>query len=195
MTENEYTSIKIPKKVYDDIERAVVLLYKELRVKNFPIDPWQIAKEKGFCVVPYSRLTPTIREEFLKLKLNGASYWNQDKKKYFIYYNDAPVIKFQRFTIMHEIGHILLEHKGESELANRMANYFAAYSLAPSLLIARYDCEDVVDLMDKFNISQQCADICFGRYLNWQRFGGELKDYEIELLDLTNWKFTQKESA
>lgn len=187
MIDSEYTTIKVPSKIYRDIERKVVSLYKELYICAIPIDPWDIARRKGYKVVPYSRAG---REKVACLKKceidGGASYWNEKEKRYYIIYNDTNHASksFQKFTIMHEIGHIVLGHKEDSELAERLANYFAAYALAPSPLIYKYGCEDKEDLMTIFQVSDQCANICFGRYLNWQNYGGELKNYEIELLNL-----------
>ena len=40
-----------------------------------------------------------------------------------------------RFTIMHEIGHIVLDHTEHSDLAESEANFFAKYALAPPPLV------------------------------------------------------------
>lgn len=185
MITSEYTAIKVPAKEYSYTENKVVQLYKELNIRSIPINPWDIAKRKGYEVIPFSKAKNQVTALFYKCEVNGgASYWNATKQKYVIYYNDDKNLTFQKFTIMHEIGHIILGHKEDSELAERMANYFAAYSLAPSPLIAKYSCEDKTDLMNIFEVSDQCANICFGRYLNWQNYGGDLKDYEEELLHL-----------
>ena len=87
---------------------------------------------------------------------------------------------------MHEIGHIDLGHKGESDLARKMADFYAGYALAPSPLIGRYaNFEENFDIVSTFWVSPECAEICKNRYQNWLQYGGrELKDYEIELINL-----------
>ncbi len=187
MMDSEYTTIKVPNAIYRDIERDVVSLYKELHICTIPINPWDIARRKGYKIVPYSHVG---REKVACLKRcgieGGASYLDKKENSRYIIYNDTYLASksFQKFTIMHELGHIVLGHKEDSELAERLANYFAAYALAPSPLIYKYCCEDKEDLMTIFQVSEPCANICFGRYLKWQTYGGKLKDYEIELLDL-----------
>ncbi len=87
--------------------------------------------------------------------------------------------------ITHEIGHILLGHKQESDLARIQANYFAAYALAPSPIIHLYDIEDYVELAEIFNISKECAMLCASRYNNWLQYGNkEYLPYENRLIQL-----------
>lgn len=40
----------LPRSIYEKIENAVVELFKELGVNEFPIDPFDIAKKKGVRV-------------------------------------------------------------------------------------------------------------------------------------------------
>ena len=74
-------------------------------------------------------------------------------------------------------------HKGESELARRIADYYAAYLLAPTPWIARAGCEDYEDVAKTFFISEPCAMRCFNRYENWQRIK-YAKSYEKNLMEL-----------
>ena len=182
--DEEYGSLRIPSRVYTHIEETVADLYVELNICKSPINPWSIAKRKGYIVVPYSKLKYNVVMGLRKKDLKGISFFNQTKGCFIIYYDNAYSFAIQRFTIMHEIGHILLGRKGESELANQMANYFAAYALVPSPLIDCYKCEDFIDVEAAFMVSPPCAERCFNRYLNRKEYGGKLKKYEIKLLDL-----------
>lgn len=47
---------------YDRIESAIVDLYAELNIKEFPIDPFYIARQKGYQVIPYSKMTEETRD-------------------------------------------------------------------------------------------------------------------------------------
>ena len=38
-------------------------------------------------------------------------------------------------TIMHEIGHIVLDHSEDSELAEKEVKFFAKYALVPPVLV------------------------------------------------------------
>ena len=76
-----------------------------------------------------------------------------------------------RFTIMHELGHIFLDHSEHSELAESEANYFARYSLAPPPLIHMLGIEDYIELSERFNLSKECAFHAMRSYQKWLHFG------------------------
>ena len=181
---DELYDVSLPKRVYDVIETAVVGMYKELGIKNVPIKPIEIAERKGYILKNYSELSPAARIELKTKDRDGVSFYNQELGAFIICYDDVKSYYRKRFTIMHEIGHIVLGHKQESELARKMADYFAAYSLAPSPLIHEYRCEDYMDISNVFDVSPDSAGYSFQRYENWLQYGGDLKLYEIELLNL-----------
>ncbi len=118
------------------------------------------------------------------MDLDGFSFIDSENGRRIICYDDSRNEARIRFTIMHEIGHILLQHREESDLARKMADYFAAYSLAPSPLMDHYHCDDYIDVIDTFDVSQDCAFYCFQRFNNWLHYGGGIKPYEKDLLYL-----------
>ena len=164
---------KIPKKLYRKIEDDVTNLYIELGL-TVPIDPFEIAQRLGYVVIRLSEIE--FPDELLAVldskegeRKDGLSYFDVTQNRYVILVNDIGV-KYEernRFTVMHEIGHIRLGHKTNSLLAEMMANHYAAYALAPSVLIDYYDCDDFVDVMNIFEVSDICAYHCFRRYCNW----------------------------
>lgn len=185
MSENEeYTIVRLPSKVYNKIEKAVVALYKKLNITKVPIKPFVIASQLEFIVKKYSSLPRDVQIELKIREKEGLSHYDPDLGTFVIYYDDSISFARVRFTIMHEIGHILLGHREESELAKKMADYFAAYALAPSPLMDYYECEDYMDVANKFDVSQECADICFQRLTNWSCYSGKMKTYESELIGL-----------
>ena len=184
MTEVEFVPVKLPSRVYDNIEKAVVNLFKELKITKVPIDPFDIARRKGYVLRQYSTLPRDLQIRLREKELEAVNYFDPDARTFVICYDDAIQLLRVRFTLMHEIGHITLGHREESELAKKMADYFAAYALAPSPLMGSYNCDDFMDVADTFDISQTCADICFQRFVNWVNYSGDLKMYENELLCL-----------
>lgn len=116
---------------------------------------------------------------------DAFSFFSPKDKTYIIAYDVEKSLLRLRFTLMHEIGHIELGHKCESNLARRMADYYAGYALALSPLIYKFASENVTDITSVFWVSTNCADICSKRYNNWMRYGGKyLKDYENDLINL-----------
>jgi len=86
---------------------------------------------------------------------------------------------------MHEVGHIVLDHTEESELAEAEANFFAKYALAPPVLIHNSGLREPGEIADFFDISYQAATYALSFYRKWLQYGGQYyKDYEIMICDL-----------
>ena len=180
--EEELTDIKLPKKVYTMIEKAVTKLFLELNIGKYPIDPFEIIIRKGYVLRTYSELSDQKRQALRSKDLDATSFYDPNLKTFVIYYDETQTIERIRFTLMHEVGHIALGHKEESDLAKKMADYFAAYSLAPSPIIMKYHCEDYLEVADIFVISTESAYYTFQRYNNWYEYGGRIKAYEEALI-------------
>ena len=136
--DNDYVDIKLPKKVYTKIETAVVKLFIMLKIDTYPIDPFDIIQKLGFVLRKYSEMSTYEQIKLRSRDLDATSCFDPELQTFVISYDDTKYPRRIRFTLMHEVGHIVLDHKEESELAKRMANYFAAYALAPSPIIHAY---------------------------------------------------------
>lgn len=178
MSDYNPCSLLIPK-VYRKIEMTVVNMLLKLDIRTVPIDPFLIVKKMGYILKPVSS-DVELKQHFQDYGGSGCCCRNKNGV-YYIVFNDKEIIGRQRFTVMHEIGHILLGHKEKSDLAEQEANCFASYALAPSPLIAKYGCDDYIDIANKFNVTPECAINIVPRYRKWMYDGGN-KDYEKELL-------------
>lgn len=172
---------------YEQIERKVVELFSKLNVSKAPIDVFEIVKALGIKLVKYSEIQGAS-EQKMAISKDGFCFEfevSENESYWVIAYNDKMPPKRIRFTIMHEVGHIVLDHSEHSELAESEANYFAKYSLAPPPLIHKFDPEDYVEVADIFDISNECAMYALSSYNKWLRYGKEyFLDYEIKLLSL-----------
>lgn len=178
----------LPKKLYDQIEEDVVKLHIELEL-SIPIKPSEVAKKLGYIVHKFSEI---FSEENNLLELrsgndgsrrDGLSYYDPAVQTYVIWVNDIDSIyeEHDEFTIMHEIGHIRMGHMGDSQLAEMVANYYAAYALVPSPLPSMYKCSSFIDIANTFEVSIDCAYNCARRCVNWAHYSGAYKQYEKEL--------------
>lgn len=183
------TNIKLSPNRYEEIDREVCAFFKRVKIKKFPIDCFDICNQLNIKVITYSQLEEINREMLLENAgqdgfhvLVEVSKGNYEK---WIIYNDDMNCKRIRFTIMHEIGHIILDHKEYSELAEKEANHFAAYALAPPPLVHFFEIEDFSELAIVFDVSERFAFYAMNRYNNWFRFGSiRYLSYEEELIDL-----------
>lgn len=169
---------------YEEIKSIVVATFEKYGMSEIPIDCFELARRMGIIIIPFSKLTQEqlnnigfCEGEAIMFCLNQNTY---------IFYNDIDNnISRQRFSIFHEIGHYVLGHKCESELAKSEADFFARYAIAPIPLVWRLECFDVVDIKNTFNTSFECATIIKTNYDNWINYGGQtLKAFEEKLIDI-----------
>lgn len=157
-------------------EADIVLL--TIGQNSFPINIKK-AIEKGIknyniTIVKYSDLTSY---DLSQSNLLGNSY--EENGKYYIEYNDKLSSEGRRrFTICHELGHILLEHDltlKNDKVQEREADIFAAELLMPEAIIQEvvkrgYSIRNQNRLENVFKASTQAYDIRlkeFGRYPDW----------------------------
>ena len=133
---------------YERIKKAIGDVYEENAdfLNNIPIDIFGLAHRMGFRLIKASdKLKSGIKKvkEFQELNkekdIYGYTFFDENKMEYVIYYDDVNAgLNKQRFSVAHEIGHIVLGHVDNgvenSEKAEREANYFAGYLLCPDCL-------------------------------------------------------------
>lgn len=171
---------------------------------TYPLKLTEIIKNIGITLVPYSRLSDY---EVLKLKeltngklKDGLSFLGEKNgvDSFYIYYNDKiKSVGRIRFTLAHELGHIVLKHTQESELAETEAHCFAGYLLAPPELIHLLRPDDYIDVREAFLLSTDCASNACNRYTTWLKKqcsnNFEYSDYEIKMMDKFSYCFKNEE--
>ncbi len=183
MDNNELVNIKLPQRIYTDIEHKALALYIECSITSTPIDPFKIIQQKGWIIKSVEGLSCVLGECGADESSDGYSCYDPERRTYIIAYDPGKPIARIRFTLMHEIGHIDMGHFQESDLAKKIADAYASYVLAPSPLIYALKCEDYIDVANCFNVSLECAYYCFQRYLNWYNFSGNIKTHEQMIME------------
>lgn len=184
MQEQDYLdSLCLPRSLYSEIENDVAELFTQQGIRSYPVDPMKIAVSLGYHLISFDKINDEAKKMLVSKGVDGISYYVPDKRTYVIYYKPDKNNERLRFTIGHEIGHIRMGHKCESNLAQRVANYYSAYLLAPTPWISFADCDDYKDISRNFCVSDSCANICFNRYAKWRKIT-HLKRYELKLLKL-----------
>lgn len=171
---------------YEFIKGEVVALFERYDIRCIPINGFELAYKMGIALIPYSALTEKQQSAAMRISTDGF-YMEDPSGCDIIYYNDDNVISYERMnmTILHEIGHCVLDHTGESDEEETEAGFFAKYAAAPPPLIHRIKPETPEEIADAFNISYEAACNAMGYYQKWLAFGGkDYKEYEIRLLRL-----------
>lgn len=159
--------------------RASTMAYRTLttlHISALPVDPMQILSFcKNVVVRTYEEITPmfsmadvdyfrwmhmdnrdavTIRQEF-----------PDGRAVYEVMYDHRTYGPRQRFTMAHELGHIILKHRMEEEWEEREADYFASQLLAPRPLFVPMkevgiNVSDPSVISDIFSISKSAGEMC-----------------------------------
>ncbi len=171
---------------YEFIKGEVVTLFERYDVRGIPISGFELAYKMGITLIPYSALTEKQQSAAMKVSTNGF-YVEDQLGNDLIYYNDDDGISYERtnMTILHEIGHCVLDHTGESDEEEAEAGFFAKYAAAPPPLIHRIKPETPEEIANVFNISYEAACYAMEYYQKWLVYGNkDYIEYEVRLLNL-----------
>ena len=160
MKKKDYIDFEFIKEIAEDT-------IEDIGMDSFPIDVFKLAELLKIPLIKYSEFPLKERKILLKKSEDGFSF--PTESGYVIHYNDSQHATRQRFTILHEIGHIQLEHHGDSskseEQKEQEANYFARCLIAPLAIIHLIGVRSPQDIAEIFKISWDCAECIFQTYL------------------------------
>lgn len=107
----------------------------------------QMAARFSLTVKDYKEIAPS---EY------GFTMTNSNKS--YILYNDEKGYLTNRFTIAHELGHIMLNHSVDDSIARREANCFARNLLCPIPMIDTLNLKCIYDYVNWFHVSDLMAE-------------------------------------
>ncbi len=167
----------------EEIKKIVVDTFVRLNIRCVPISGFEIATKLNVTIIPYSYFTEEIKRLMLLKSEDG--FCGKKNGEWFIWYNDSKNYGRVNNTLMHEIGHIVLDHSQESDLAEAEANFFAKYALAPPVLIHKLNLKNEYEVYEMFDISLEASKYAYSYYLKWLAYGEkDYTDYELKLLQL-----------
>lgn len=175
---------KLSNNRYEEIKKIVVELFIKYNVKCIPINGFELASKMGIKIIPYS----SYPEKAQKLMMKGSKdgfFVEKTEGAFYIYYNDTMNYGRVNNTILHEIGHIVLDHTEESDLAEAEVNFFAKYALVPPVLVHKLEIDSPDRIAELFDVSIQASFYAFNYYKKWLKYGSQnYTDYEMKLIDL-----------
>lgn len=169
----------------EDIKKIIVNLYEKYNINSVPISGFEIANKMGISVIPYSSKNEQTQEMCYKESEDGFSIFKNGK--WHIFYNDKKKYGRINNTLLHEIGHVVLDHTEDSELAEKEVNFFAKYALVPPVLVHKLRVSTPEEICRIFDVSYEAACYALEYYNKWLLYGGKtFKPYEEQLLILFN---------
>lgn len=176
--ENPHTYLSVNK--YYKISHLSRDFLLKNKITELPVNLNSLVKNNGWHVLSYTKLKQADKDEsFDGLIKNNLGFTQKiNSGEYYIFYDDTCSLELQRFTIAHEIGHIVLDHFN-FPIINREqeANMFATRILMPMCVL--YEC--------KIKSPEQLSKMCFVT-LTTAQFRFE----RLQLLKLRNKFYTDE---
>lgn len=134
-------------------------------VRELPVPVTKICRKIGI---------PVKYDPELKNEVNSGKSTIIDGNPFILIAPDCPERR-RRFTIAHELGHIILGHVGEAQLINRepnsgdnpaeqAANVFASRLLAPACVLWGCGVRSAEEISELCDISMAAAEFRYERY-------------------------------
>ena len=179
---------------YDFVKKTVNDLYIALNLGKYPIEIKSVIKS----IPNYKIRVISYSEHMTKYSLSedevishfgseeGCTIYNVKKDKYLIFYNDLDgYYKVEgriRWTLSHELGHILLSHHKlskntklfrnnlsdvEYDWMEKEANRFASILLSNPIILYKLNIKDTKDIQNICAISNEASSYRYSDYLKW----------------------------
>lgn len=161
---------------YSWVMNHVTAFFLQEKVTDFPIDPFTIIKRNKWGLLTYTELAEqhgVSVEDVINAFQSDDGYTTYDGMNYCIAYNDTIRHPGRiRFTLMHEIGHIYLNHledfnetilrrstltETKYKILEDEANAFSRNTLAPVVVVNHLNITTIKDLVNHFQITPRAA--------------------------------------
>lgn len=164
------------------IETAILKVFSECNVDSFPISCKKLLHYYGYSCIPYDSLSPQKKEACFAISDDAFCL------KHKIFYNNKALALRIRFSLMHELGHICLNHtkvSNETIDPESEANLFASLILAPRMAIHYSRCRTAEDISQAFKLTLEASNYALMDYYHW--YDHTLK-FKMSALDKAMYK-------
>ncbi len=177
---------------YDEIRSIVADLIEDWDISVYPLSVWQLVHRMGIQLIPYSELPEQLRTKVITYWPDAITIYPADfnPARTFILYNENLERERIRFTVAHELAHLILMHPSTGkEQYEHEADIFANYLLAPTPLVLRDSDLDIETIHDDFQVSYSCAWSIKDRAEKRRSFGSkDYTEYELRILAFCSMK-------
>lgn len=139
----------------------------EFKEFSFPVSIFQVLRKmKSVHLRSYSEVAQRLGITFYEYRSivssdYGYSVKDDKKTRFDVFYNDTKDFVVQRFTLAHELGHIVLSHRKDEWVENSEANCFARNFLCPIPAVMELCLKGPYEYCSIFNVSDMMANIAF----------------------------------
>lgn len=170
---------------YETIKKEVANFLEDWEIHKYPINPFYIFKKVGIPVKTYGELPDGERQAAFSRSEDAFTKFEGSLIPT-VYYNEKKSYCRIRFSLFHELGHIVLWHSGCDEKKEEYeANFFAGYIIAPiPLVINNCSSLDIEFISNIFEISYSSAKVVHDHAVNRILCGKVCEEYEYRILDL-----------
>lgn len=158
------------------IYKQILDIYVEHCICLFPIDCFDLLERYGFTLKTYKQIEQDNIELFEVIKKYSDDAFRYCKT---IYYNSSQNPNRIRFSLMHELGHYILKHTGQTQENEDEADFFASNILAPRAIMCNLNCNNAEDVHTVFEISYAAANRAWYDCRNrvWNRYDQAIKEH------------------
>ncbi|MBO5060276.1 MAG: ImmA/IrrE family metallo-endopeptidase [Clostridia bacterium] len=149
---------------YKQSRNAAWQILIDYNIRSLPVKVSSICRDMGIKIIDYDRGNEMIKYCKLEERCQNNDGFTFENA---IFYNNKCVIGRQRFTVAHELGHILL-HNGNGEYnrepiavdnpKEQEANVFASRLLAPACVLWGLNIATSEEIAQLCDISMQAAE-------------------------------------
>ena len=124
---------------YEEIKKIIAGFLEDYDVKKIPVDVFGLAEKMRIKIVFASEILdrhPKKTNEYVIYSYpHSYLYYDPEAQRFIIYIDDVGTKKKrQRFSLAHELMHIILGHAEQNAINEAEANFGATYLLAPTSL-------------------------------------------------------------
>lgn len=149
---------------YRICKKARLTLIKN-KLNFLPINLQKIVQNNNWYVCSFKKAKQLLESLEKDLTKDNYGFTIKINRKFIIFYDDTIAESYQRFTIAHEIGHIVLNHFNSSNHVNdeKEANMFAARLLMPLCILYECNVTKIKEIQKMCKVSYQAAKFRFQR--------------------------------
>ena len=177
---------------YDRIQKLADKILLEYGSFQFPVDPYKIIRQLPDAELRLYSSYTEVERQFLNA-VSEDGFTQLKSGKHIIWLNDSVWEERKRYTLAHEIGHIVLGHLYKPELLDEIkeaeANFFANRLLVPMWAIHGLAEIEPWHISSCFGVSMECAYYRIKNYNHWIMIGSpttEIEEFLSMLMSFDN---------